>query len=99
MAVKVSWPINSVYYKKRKRGTVISWPCDCSYFRYVEEGPHRKDCNQAHRHSIACSSSLTSQGKGRNQSPKTMQKGDQWDGLNEFDPGTKGISGRQVGFR
>lgn len=63
MAVKVSWPINSVYHEKGREEIVLSWPrvfYDCSYFRYVEEGPHRKDQKQAHRQGTGWSSSLTS---------------------------------------
>lgn len=42
---------------------MLTWPCvsyDLSYLRSGEEGPHRKDHNQLHRHSTGWSS-LTSQ--------------------------------------
>lgn len=77
LAVKVSWPINSLYHEKGREEIVLSWPrvfYDCSYFRYVEEGPHRKDHKQAQDgrprwHHI---------GRGRNQSHRRSVGWAEW---------------------
>lgn len=65
MAVKVSWPISGVCYEKGREETVTSQPLvfkDCSYFRYVEEGPHRKSDRQAQQ--VMSSISGITEGEG-----------------------------------